>query len=136
MEHFKQLPFVPLPLLNGEKYLSFANLYGKDVDKIDCPSSKPAPQGAEADNRRKSILVSSKIRGIRTSLECFKPRCIYLKAKLAKDEQIALKRVQESLLYTSGLSIFHPLLLVMTLFVLESVLHVVILLSFPISLQH
>ena len=71
-----------------------------------------------------------------TSYECFKPRCIYSKAKLTKDEQIALKRIQESQLYTSGLSIFHPLLLVMTLFVLEKVLHVVILLSFPISLQH
>ena len=136
MEHFKQLSFVPLPLLNGEKYSSFADLYGKDVDERDCPSSKPAPQGAEADNRRKSILVSSKVRGIMTSHECFKPRCIYSKAKLTKDEQIALKRVQESQLYTCCSSIFHPLLLVMILFVLEKVLHVVILLSSPISLQH
>ena len=70
------------------------------------------------------------------SHECFKPRCIYSKTKLTKDEQIAVKRVQESQLYTCGSSIFHPLLLVMTLFVLEKVLHVVILLSFPISLQH
>ena len=105
MEHFKQLSFVPLPLLNGEKYLSFADLYRKDVDERDCPSSKPAPQGAEADNRRKFILVSSKVSDIMTSHECFKPRCIYSKAKLTKDEQIALKRVQESQLCTSGLSI-------------------------------
>ena len=62
MEHFKQLSFVPLLLLNGEKYSSFVDLYGKDVDERDCPSSKPAPQGVEADNRRKSILVSSKVR--------------------------------------------------------------------------
>ena len=108
MEHFKQLSFVPLPLLDGEKYSPFADLYGKDVDESDCPSTKPASQGAEADNRRKAILVSSKVRCIMTCHECFKPRCIYSKAKLTKDEQIALKRVQESRLYTCGSSIFPP----------------------------
>ena len=43
-----------------------------------------------------------------TYRECFKPRCVYSKAKLTKDEQIALKRVQESWLYTCGSSIFPP----------------------------
>ena len=81
---------------------------GKNVDKRDCPSTKPASQGTEADNRRKSILVSSKVRGITTCHEYFKPRCIYLKAKLPVDEQIALKRVQESQLCTCGSSIFPP----------------------------
>ena len=55
------------------------------MDERDCPSTKPASQGAEADNRRKSILVSSKVRGIMTCHECFKPRCIYSKAKLIVD---------------------------------------------------
>ena len=64
MEHFKQLSFVHLLLLNSEKYSSFVDLYGKDVDERDCPSPKPAPQGAEADNSRKSILVSSKVRAL------------------------------------------------------------------------
>jgi len=78
------------------------------VDERDCPSAKPASQGAEADNRRKAILVSSRVRCIMTCYEFFKPRCIYSKTKLTKDEQIALKRVQESLLYTCGSSIFPP----------------------------
>ena len=106
MEQFKRLSFVPLPLLDGEKYSPFADLYGLNVDERDCPSIKPASQGAEADNRRKAILVNSKVRCIMTCHVCFKPRCVYSKAKLTKEEQISLKRVQESQLYTCGSSIF------------------------------
>jgi len=79
-----------------------ADLYGKEADEHDCPSTKPASQGTEADNRRKIILVSSKVR---CTMTCHKCRCIYSKTK---HEQIALKRVQESRLYTCGSSIFLP----------------------------
>jgi len=97
MEHLNNCHLFP----GWWKNSSFADLCGKDVDEKDCPFSKPASQGAEADSRRKSILVSSKY--IMTCHECFKP--IH---KRTRNEEIALKRVQVYLLYTCGSSIFPP----------------------------
>lgn len=96
MQHFKELLFVPLPLVRCENYAKFADLYGKAVDERDCPSMQPASHSDEVDKRRKAFLVSCKVRSIMTCHECFKPRCVYSKNKFTKEEQVALKRVQES----------------------------------------
>jgi len=97
-----------LPLLHDDKYIKFSALYGKGVDEKDCPSTKPISIVAEVEKRRKTILISRKVRCIMNCQECFKPRCAYSKAKLSKLEEIALKRVQESRLYTCSASLFLP----------------------------
>jgi hypothetical protein len=108
-EEYQKLSFVPLPLIvEGDKYAEFKDLYGKCVDEKDRPSSKPASHGEEVDKKRKDIIVSSKVRCILSRQECFKPWCVYAKAKLKSDEKSATDQVQESRLFTCGSCLFPP----------------------------
>jgi len=105
LQHIKEISYVPLPLVSGEKYAKFADMYGKPVDESDCPSTKPASHNEENDRRRKAMLVSGKVRCFMTCNECC---CVYSKSKLTKVEQVALREVQESSLYSCGSSLFLP----------------------------
>ena len=44
------------------------------------------------------------MRGVITCGECCKPHCIYAKTGLGEDQQIELKRIRESDIYTCGSS--------------------------------
>ena len=59
LQHFKELSYVPLPLLHGEKYAKSTDMYGKAVDESDSPSTIPASHNEEIDKRRKAFLVSN-----------------------------------------------------------------------------
>ena len=57
MEDFHNLSFVPLPLMgDGDKYVEFKDLYGKEVDERDRPSGKPVSHGEEMDKKIKERL--------------------------------------------------------------------------------
>ena len=109
-EEFAQLSFVPLPRLqeaNKDKYTSFDEVYGKDPNECDRPSLKKSPS-AETDKAHKAILVNAKVCAVICCGECFKPHCIYSKAKLTLSEERAVSNLESSKVYTCGCSLFPP----------------------------
>lgn len=103
---FESLSFVPLPLLaNEEKYSDFDDLFGKDPDEKDCPSSQKTAE-AEIDEKHKGVLVSAKVRTVIICGQCLKPRCVYSRRKLNVTEQAYLTDLKDSHLYSCGSSLF------------------------------
>ena len=107
LEKFRSLSYVPLPVLQGDKYAPFDQLYGKPPDEKDCPSLQKSV-AAQTDSSRRELLVSTKVRKAITCDECTKPRCVYSRSKLCRAEEVAIENVKDSHLYTCGSSIFLP----------------------------
>ena len=51
-------------------------------------------------------MVSAKVGGVIVCSECYKPRCIYSKAKLSKSESTLVSQLKNSRLYVCGSSLF------------------------------
>ena len=99
-----------MPRLDSTKehYKKFDAVYGQTLSEEDRPSLSQTilSEGSKIDKERKDILVSAKVRGTIVCSECYKPRCIYSKARLSKSESVKLLQVQDSRLYTCGSSLF------------------------------
>ena len=106
-ETFHALSYVPLLVLQGDKYAQFDQLYGTLPDEKDCPSLQKSVN-AQTDSSRRELLVSTKVRKAISCGECTNPRCIYARSKLSRAEKVALENLKDSRLYTCGSSIFPP----------------------------
>ena len=104
----EELHFVPDPVLGEDKqtYLTFKEVYGQDTTDSATPSQIRKPENTTKDKERKSLLVANKVRNIVTCSECSKARVVYSAKKLSSAEELALKRVQEELIYTCGSALF------------------------------
>ena len=109
-EVFANLPFLPLPLLDGnkEKYLKFDEVVAKPLSEKDRPSyiPKPSDESKEIDKQNRKLLVRAKVRAVVECTDCCKPRCVFSNSKLTADEEIALNRIKESCLYACGSALF------------------------------
>jgi len=83
-----------MPRLDSTKehYKKFDAVYGQTLSEEDRPSLSQTilSEGSKIDKERKDILVSAKVRGTIVCSECYKPRCIYSKARLSKSESVKL----------------------------------------------
>ena len=88
-EVFANLPFLPLPLLDGnkEKYLKFDEVVGKPLSEKDRPSyiPKPSDESKEIDKQNRKLLVRAKVRAVVECTDCCKPRCVFSNSKLTAD---------------------------------------------------
>ena len=109
---FSSISFLPLPRLDTTKehYKEFDAVYGQTITEEDCPSLSLnfTSEGSKVDKGRKNIIISAKVRGTITCSECYKPRCIYSKAKLSQAESTILLQIKDSRFYTCGSSLFAP----------------------------
>jgi hypothetical protein len=57
---YKDLHFLPDPVLHEGRYKSFEETYGTLTDDRDRPSRKATPEATDRDKKFKSLLVSGK----------------------------------------------------------------------------
>ena len=107
---FTNLSFLPLPRLDSRKdhYQEFSSVFGKPLSEENRPSLSQnfSSEGSRIDKERKAILVSAKVRGAIVCSECYKPQCIYSKAKLSQSESTLVSQLKDSRLYVCGSSLF------------------------------
>ena len=94
VEVFRELSFLPLPLLDHTKehYQKFADIFGQIPGEKGRPSYVPTPSedARQIDREHKGILVKAKVRAVVCCGECHKPRCIYSNSKLSPQEKVVL----------------------------------------------
>lgn len=59
LDDFKNLHFVPDPLLENDTFLDFEKIYGTSTDEVARPSAQKTPEKSERDKNFKAILVAS-----------------------------------------------------------------------------
>ena len=110
VEVFRELSFLPLPLLDHTKehYQKFADIFGQIPGEKGRPSYVPTPSedARQIDREHKGILVKAKVRAVVCCGECHKPRCIYSNSKLSPQEKVVLDCMKETNLYTCGSPLF------------------------------
>lgn len=105
-DKFAEVHFLPDPVLQGDAYKPFAEVYGLETTEESRPGlqSKANPTGN--DKKMKKLLVADKVRDIVICAECGKPRVVYSAKKLSLNEKKELERVQEEMIYTCGAPLF------------------------------
>ena len=98
-KYYDQLHHVPDPTPNGEHYKPFEEIYGTETSEKHLPSLKAKakeshgmPFSPSAQTARLLVLCT----------ECLKPRVLYSKQKLIFNEEEAVQRSIESILYSCG----------------------------------
>ena len=105
-DDFKDLHFLPHPVLKEDRYMDFAQVYGTETNDADRPALKDNPQPTDNDKKLKSLLVAAKTRSWIACSECDKRRVIYSANRLTKNEELALVRLKEETIYICGNSLF------------------------------
>ena len=99
-----------LPRLDAikEHYNEFDVVYGQNITEEDHPllSLNFISECSKVDKGRKDVLVSAKVRGTIICSECYKPRCIYSKARLSQSESTILLQIKDSRCCICGSAIF------------------------------
>ena len=107
-EVYDQIKWLPDPQQkDGEEWKSFDEVYGTDTDDSKRPSLSQKPTSAkDMAYKASGLFTTAKVRGFVICSECGKRRCVFAKGQLTPAHLVALKRVQEDLLYSCGSCLF------------------------------
>ena len=109
---FEKLSYLPLPLFNATKtitYKFFDDLYGDEQHR---PSYNliPSDESKEEDKKNKGLLVKAKVHGTISCDECNKPRCVYYHTRMTTEVFSEVECIRESHLYSCGASFSQKML--------------------------
>ena len=100
---FKTLHFLPDPLVRGDHYVPFEEIYGVLTTERDRPSLKTTEgRGAHgipfSPNNQTAYNVSQCV----LCAECLRPRVLHSKHKLSLGDKVVLERTLEDVLFSCG----------------------------------